>query len=196
MSKYPGPVLSLGLSGDCRLLAVGLSDGTLSVRRHVRKRAPGTLAGTSQLLEGCCLSPDVSVASGTRRAEESHGAGAAEEQKRQYVPRLDASNYRYFVRGASERAAAGDHVIAAQKQAALQPYDRLLKRFHYRDALDAGLATNNPVVVASILEELAARNGLGPALGERLPRLKLGWDLPQEITAEPSRPCCAMVIMR
>ena len=98
-----------------------------------------------------------------------HDAGAADEQKRRYTPRLDATNYRYFARGASERAAAGDHVIVAQKQAALQPYDRLLKRFHYRDALDAALATNNPVVVASILEELAARNGLGPALGERLP---------------------------
>ena len=85
-------------------------------------------------------------------------------------------------------------MVAAQKQAALQPYDRLLKRFHYRDALDAALATNNPVVVASILEELAARNGLGPALSECLPRLTFGWDLAQEVTAGLTRRCCVRAV--
>lgn len=41
VSKYPAAVLSLGLSGDARTLAVGLADGTLSIRRHMRKRPPG-----------------------------------------------------------------------------------------------------------------------------------------------------------
>lgn len=38
-SKYPAPVLSLGISPDCQLLAVGMADGTLSVRRHERPSA-------------------------------------------------------------------------------------------------------------------------------------------------------------
>ncbi len=37
----------------------------------------------------------------------------------------------------------------------------------YRDALDAALATKRPDAVASVLEELAARGGLGAALGNR-----------------------------
>jgi U3 small nucleolar RNA-associated protein 15 len=37
-SKYPAPVLSLGLSKDCSTLAVGTADGMLSVRKHARPR--------------------------------------------------------------------------------------------------------------------------------------------------------------
>ena len=46
-SRYPAPVLSLGLSPDCSLLAVGTADGALSVRRHARPRpaAPGMPGG-------------------------------------------------------------------------------------------------------------------------------------------------------
>jgi hypothetical protein len=44
-SKYPSPVLSLGLSPDCRLLAVGMADGTLSVRTHDRPRAATAAPG-------------------------------------------------------------------------------------------------------------------------------------------------------
>ncbi len=46
VSRYPAPVLSLGLSPDCSLLAVGMSDGTLSVRKHAKPQA--LQAG------GCC----------------------------------------------------------------------------------------------------------------------------------------------
>lgn len=37
-TKYPSPVLSLGISGDAGLLAVGLADGTLTVRKHARPK--------------------------------------------------------------------------------------------------------------------------------------------------------------
>ena len=49
-SRYPAPVLSLGLSPDCSLLAVGTADGALSVRRHARPRAaaPGMPGGTRE----------------------------------------------------------------------------------------------------------------------------------------------------
>ena len=38
----------------------------------------------------------------------------------------------------------------------------------YRAALDAALATEQVEIVANLLEELAARSGLGAALGEGL----------------------------
>ena len=34
VSRYAAPVLSLGLAPNCALLAVGLADGQLAVRRH------------------------------------------------------------------------------------------------------------------------------------------------------------------
>lgn len=42
-SRYAAPVLSLGLAPNCALLAVGLADGDLLVRRHSHNRgaAPG-----------------------------------------------------------------------------------------------------------------------------------------------------------
>ena len=44
-SKYPGPVLSIGLSPDCSLLAVGQADGLLSIRKHSRPKAIPVEAG-------------------------------------------------------------------------------------------------------------------------------------------------------
>ena len=43
-SRYPGAILSMGMAPDCSLLAVGLADGTLSLRKHAKagKAAPGT----------------------------------------------------------------------------------------------------------------------------------------------------------
>lgn len=37
-SKYPSPILSLGLSPDCGLLAVGMADGALSIRKHAKPK--------------------------------------------------------------------------------------------------------------------------------------------------------------
>ena len=47
-TKYPGPVLSVGLSPNAALLAVGLADGQLFVRKHSHNKGavPG-LPGTS-----------------------------------------------------------------------------------------------------------------------------------------------------
>lgn len=66
------------------------------------------------------------------------GAGAAPPKRARYGPRLTAANYRYIVRGRSEKAAADDVRIAAQRRARLAPYDRDLRQF--RHALTALLA--------------------------------------------------------
>lgn len=46
-SKYPGPVLSLGISPDCGLLAVGQADGQLSIRKHATPKVVPVGAGMS-----------------------------------------------------------------------------------------------------------------------------------------------------
>ncbi len=54
-SKYPAPVLSLGLAPSCSLLAVGMADGVLSVRRHMRPlpREPLLGAGSQARRQRC-----------------------------------------------------------------------------------------------------------------------------------------------
>ena len=142
-SKYPSPVLSLGISPDCKLLAVGLSDGTLSIRQHDRPRAVDA--------DGV-----ISVAS---------SRGVAVQRR---APRLTAANFRYFIRGQNQKAAAGDFRVRARSKAKLQAYDKLLRQFKYRDALTAALETRKAEVVVSVIEELAARDGgLEAALGGR-----------------------------
>jgi U3 small nucleolar RNA-associated protein 15 len=41
-SRYPAPILSLGISPDCGTLAVGMADGALSLRRHDRPHTIST----------------------------------------------------------------------------------------------------------------------------------------------------------
>ncbi|KAF8055723.1 utp15 [Scenedesmus sp. PABB004] len=142
-SKYPAPVTALGLSADCGLLAVGMADGMLSVRRHAKPRGAG----------------------GGGAAVGAGGGGRAGRRAR--PPRLNAANFRFFLRGRDAKAAASDVVVAARRRARLAPYDRALRAFRYRDALDAALATARPDVVHSMLEELAARGGLHGALAGR-----------------------------
>lgn len=140
-SKYPAPVLSMGISPDCSLLAVGMADGTLSVRKHAR---PKPVQGSA-----------AAVAGGRRRL---------------HVPRLTAANFRFFLRGRSSKAGAGDVVVSARRRANLAPYDRALRAFRYGEALDAALATQRPEIVHSMLEELASRAGLHAALAGRSPQ--------------------------
>jgi U3 small nucleolar RNA-associated protein 15 len=143
-SKYPAPVLSLGLSSNNKHLAVGMADGTLSIRRHSgggAKRAAGSGSGDDNSVNG--------------------------NRREKYKVRLTAASYRYFIRGQSSKAAADDLVVAKKKKAALGQYDRLLRKFRYREALDAALATRRPEIVATVVEELAARGGLRAALADR-----------------------------
>ncbi|GBF88130.1 hypothetical protein Rsub_00842 [Raphidocelis subcapitata] len=150
-TKYPAPVLSIGISPDAGLLAAGLADGTLTVRRHARPRGGGGAGGAAAVGAGGGAAGGVGGRAARRRARLE----------------MNASTFRYFLRGRSTRAAPGDFAVAARRRARLAPYDKMLKRFLYRDALDAALATRQAGVVDALLEELAARGGLPAALSGR-----------------------------
>lgn len=57
--------------------------------------------------------------------------------------------------------------MAAIKRKALTSYDESLRKYRYREALDRGLATRNPLVVAALLEALVERGALEKALSGR-----------------------------
>ena len=61
------------------------------------------------------------------------GAGSTQTKART-KPKLTAANFKYFMRGAGEKAAAGDSIVAARRSIRLQPYDRFLRQFRYGDA--------------------------------------------------------------
>lgn len=128
--KYAAPVLTVAMSPTNETLAVGLLDGTLSVRRRVKKA-------------------DVVEA----------------EAKQQKIARTGTRAY--LLRGQSVAPAADDFKMEHIKKQRLAPYDALLKRFQYHDALDAALETKRAVVVSSVLDELIQRSSLRLALSSR-----------------------------
>ena len=135
--KYTGPILSLGVGPDNCKVVTGLADGTLAVRQRVDKPDGGGGSG-----------------GGSKRAAGSLLSGAS-------------SGRRFFMRGRTARPAANDFVVDVRKKQRLRPHDALMKAFKYGAALDAALATKEPIVVISMLQELAQRGVLEIGLGGR-----------------------------
>jgi len=54
-----------------------------------------------------------------------------------------------------------------KKKQKLKPYDILLKKFQYRNALDAAFLSESALVIVSVLQELMLRGALRHALGQR-----------------------------
>ena len=57
--------------------------------------------------------------------------GAPTKLRTPFQRRLTAANYRYFMRGANEKAAPGDVRVQLPDQKKLAPYDQMLRRFEY-----------------------------------------------------------------
>lgn len=74
---------------------------------------------------------------------------------------------KFLNRGASEKAGSEDFIVSTPASKALQLYDKRLRTFQFRDALDAALQTADPYVVAVLLEELACRRALRAGLGKQ-----------------------------
>eukprot|EP00899_Mesostigma_viride_P017373 jgi/Mesvir1/25637/Mv01855-RA.1 len=155
--KYPAPILSAKLSPQGTSLAVGMADGLLSVRHRPRK-ADGDATGAGGAN---------SNSSNKFRISGSALAPGGRRRPRSRPRRLTASSYKYFIRGSGEKPAEGDYVVERRRRAHLAPYDRQLKKFLYRDALDSALTTGRVDVVITVMEELMARQGLTLALAGR-----------------------------
>lgn len=148
----PAPILSMAVSPSGEMLALGMADGRYQLRQRTVAPRDG---GQGPSLGG----------GGGRRAPLP---GFRPKRRRRMVARpLQASSFRYFIRGRSERASAGDYTVARQKRPRLAPHDKLLRRFRYSEALLAALQTEDAPVVISVIEELVARGGLRAAMANR-----------------------------
>ncbi|PWA67624.1 AAA+ ATPase domain-containing protein [Artemisia annua] len=73
---------------------------------------------------------------------------------------LRPSYFRYFSRGQSEKPSKGDFLIMRPKKVKLAKHDKLLKKFHHKEALVSALRAKNPENVVAVMEELVSRKKL------------------------------------
>lgn len=150
--RYPAPILSLAVSPDESHIAAGMADGTLCIRKRELR--------------------------------------ASEMQSRaQQRTALRTGAYEHFAQGApagaparaSAATGADELAVEATRRQRLKPYDKLLKAFRYRDALDASLQQGVPASATfALIMELIRRSPSGQADGLR--RAVSGRD---DITLDP-----------
>jgi U3 small nucleolar RNA-associated protein 15 len=111
-------------------------------------------------------------------------------KSREQKQRLHGGTYRYFIRGQSHIANPEDFRVTSAKKPKLRKYDQFLRKFQYKNALDAALLPVSPKIEASlfifvmlidilfpknvrptmtmsVIEELIHRDGLRIALSGR-----------------------------
>jgi U3 small nucleolar RNA-associated protein 15 len=160
--KFEKPVMSLALAPDNSRMVVGLSDGTLVVR----KRAVDLTQSVGQV--------------GARNRAVDPYKNPTEAMRAQIAARkraMEATNqtvvsggtFQFYARGKGAKPQQDDYQVEKRRKAKLQPYDQFLKEFSYGDALDSALSTRQPGVIAALLEEMVARgdDALKAALGGR-----------------------------
>jgi U3 small nucleolar RNA-associated protein 15 len=83
------------------------------------------------------------------------------------------NSWKYFVRGRDDGPSDSDFVVETSRKQKLKPYNKYLRKFQYRKALDAALELNQPVVIVSLLEEFIRRKTLEvPLVGRDEEKLK------------------------
>lgn len=135
--KYPAPILCAAVSPQTSHLVTGMSDGMLSIRHRVVKMH-----------------------------EEQRMQSFAQPFKAKSKD-LPIINRAYMLRGQDYKGSATDYKIEKVKRQRLRKYDQHLKKFQYKKALDAGLESRDPVVIASLFEEFMRRNSLAVPLSGR-----------------------------
>eukprot|EP01016_Furgasonia_blochmanni_P052339 TRINITY_DN8331_c0_g1_i4.p1 TRINITY_DN8331_c0_g1~~TRINITY_DN8331_c0_g1_i4.p1 ORF type:complete len:608 (-),score=160.92 TRINITY_DN8331_c0_g1_i4:84-1907(-) len=85
----------------------------------------------------------------------------AEKRKRR------VKDYRFFHRGIYETPEHYDVKFEETRRRKVMDYDKYLRKFQYREALNAALKTTNTGVILGLIEELAQRGALEIALSNR-----------------------------
>lgn len=136
--KYPAPILTMGVSPNHSHLVVGMSDGMLSIRHRV-----------------------------VQIEKENYQRSFALPDIQSSIQTLPLMTKKYLNRGIDSIAQINDFKIERIKKQKLKPYDKFLKKFQYKRALDSALETKNPITITSLLEEFIRRQSLKIPLSGR-----------------------------
>ncbi|RLN72302.1 hypothetical protein BBJ28_00021654 [Nothophytophthora sp. Chile5] len=170
-SSHQKTITSLGLDGTGTRLLTGSLDGHLKIYdlktyelAHGFKYKSGVLSfgmspTNSHLFAGTV---DGTLAVRRRAVKKAELQDLA---SRQAI--LRGGTYKYFLRGKNAKPAPSDFTVASARHKRIAPYDRALRKFDYKKALNEALDTRSPLIVASMLEELRLRVGLKRALAGR-----------------------------
>lgn len=154
--RYPGPLISVGISPNDTHLVTAMSNGLLTVRE---RQLDFNLDENSTIIGKKKPSPyifgnDKSLTSGSRR-------------ERDAVVRAGSSAF--FMRGQYSLPNSGDLVVDHGKKPKLKSFEKLLKKFDYAGSLDVAFSSNMPsVTIITLLDELKQRgDGLKVAFSGR-----------------------------
>ncbi|KAJ9543109.1 hypothetical protein OSB04_022816 [Centaurea solstitialis] len=159
-----------------RILSVSL-DGYMKVFDYSKLKVTSSIRFPSSLMS-VAFSPDSSTRvigtssgvlyAGKRKTEETLGLvksewgkyvgfGAIDEPEKRV---LRPSYFRYFHRGQNEKPSKGDFLIMRKKKVKVAEHDKLLKKFHHKEALVSALRAKNPENIVAVIEELVSRKKL------------------------------------
>lgn len=158
--SHHAPVLSLAMSPDRQRLALGAADGDLCVMTRVPD------PDDDDYVEGAASS------SGPDGDEYSHnkgglGSGTASLRSLLRGGGTAGSTTTGSTPAEAEERARAEAEATARAARQMPQYDRMLRKFQYKAALDAALETTQPGVVVGLLQELIHRGGLLIALAGR-----------------------------
>ncbi|KAI3526809.1 hypothetical protein L1887_06072 [Cichorium endivia] len=134
--RFPSSLMSVAFSPDCSTRVVGTSNGIL----YAGKRKTDENLGSVKSEWGKYV-----------------GFGAIDEPEKRV---LRPSYFRYFHRGQNEKPSKGDYLIMRPKKVKLAEHDKLLKKFHHKEALVSALRAKNPENIVAVMEELVSRKKL------------------------------------
>lgn len=170
-SSHQKTITSLGLDGTGTRLISGSLDGHLKIYdlktyelTHGFKYKSGVLSFGMSPTNSHLFAGTVDGILAVRRRSVKK-AEQFELASKQAIIR--GGTYKYFLRGKNAKPTPADYTVATIRHKRLAPYDRALRKFDYKVALNAALDTRSPIVVASMLEELRLRVGLKRALAGR-----------------------------
>lgn len=170
-SSHQKTITSIGLDGTGTRLLTGSLDGHLKIYdmktyevMHGFKYKSGVLAFGLSPTNSHLFAGTVDGLLSVRRRNVKK-AELQDLQNRQAIIR--GGTYKYFLRGKNAKPSANDFTVASTRHRRIAPYDRALRKFDYKKALNEALDTRSPVIVASMLEELRLRVGLERAIAGR-----------------------------
>ncbi|ERN05721.1 protein SLOW WALKER 1 isoform X1 [Amborella trichopoda] len=137
-AKFPASLLSVGMSPSSSCRVAGSSNGRFFIGKRKGHKVEPKKDGPDELMLPI------------------EGVG---EENGKWAP-TKPWHRGYFQRGQTEKHSEGDLVVNQPKRVRVPQHDKLLRKFHHKEAFVSALNSNNPEVVVPVMEELVARKAM------------------------------------
>ncbi|KNC78347.1 hypothetical protein SARC_09220 [Sphaeroforma arctica JP610] len=172
-SNHQKTVTSLGFDGSSNRLLSGSLDHHVKIYDVKNYKVVHSIKYSAPVMS-LAMSPEdthlvVGMADGTLSIRHKPNKSITNKglagDKAKKAPR--GGTQQYFKRGQDTKASEDDFRVEVRRKKGLAEYDVFMKKFQYGLALDAALVHGRPVIIVSLIEELAHRDGLKIAISGR-----------------------------